>query len=152
MILWFFNSEMVIDRGAHGADLQQTLSAAIYRTPLSCLPLPPLPERSGTAPSAQRTGRPLLFTGRRVSGQLFPGDWQSCELYLYGIDLFNYGYWWEAHEALETVWHAAGQKSTLCGTFIQGLIQLAGAQLKRFIAEPGGHSRSPGPVIRSSPW
>lgn len=67
-----------------------------------------------------------------------PGDWQACELYLYGIDLFNYGYWWEAHEALETVWHAAGQKSTLCGTFIQGLIQLAGAQLKRFIAEPRG--------------
>lgn len=65
-------------------------------------------------------------------------DWRTCERYLYGIDLFNHGYWWEAHEALEAVWLAAGQKSTLCGKFVQGLIQLAGAQLKRFIDEPGG--------------
>jgi predicted metal-dependent hydrolase len=65
-------------------------------------------------------------------------DWHSCEAYLYGIDLFNYGYWWEAHEALEDVWIAAGQKSTKCGVFLQGLIQLAGAQLKRFVNEPRG--------------
>lgn len=67
-----------------------------------------------------------------------PDDWRTCEPYLYGIDLFNHGYWWEAHEALETVWLAAGQKSTRCGKFLQGLIQLAGAQLKRFIDEPLG--------------
>lgn len=67
-----------------------------------------------------------------------PDDWRTCEPYLYGIDLFNDGYWWEAHEALETVWLAAGQKSTQCGKFVQGLIQLAGAQLKRFIDESRG--------------
>jgi hypothetical protein len=64
-------------------------------------------------------------------------DWTTCEPYLYGIDLFNHGYWWEAHEALETVWHAAG-KLTVCGRFVQGLIQIAGAQLKRFIGDPHG--------------
>jgi hypothetical protein len=67
-------------------------------------------------------------------------DWATCEPYLFGIDLFNHGYWWEAHDALETVWLAAGQKSTVCGLFIQGLIQLAGAQLKRFMDEPRGAS------------
>ncbi len=65
-------------------------------------------------------------------------DWCTCEPYLYGIDLFNHGYWWEAHEALETVWLAAGHKSTTCGKFVQGLIQLAGSQLKRFSKEPRG--------------
>ena len=50
-------------------------------------------------------------------------QWQSCDAYLYGIDLFNYGYWWEAHEALEVVWIAAGRK-TETGLFIQGLIQI----------------------------
>ena len=65
-------------------------------------------------------------------------DWPRCEPYLYGIDLFNHGYWWESHEALETVWLAAGQKSTLCGSFVQGLLQLAGAQLKRFVGVPRG--------------
>lgn len=56
--------------------------------------------------------------------------WQDCEEYLYGIDLFNHGYWWEAHEALESVWIAAGRK-TQAGFFIQGIIQVAVAHLKR---------------------
>lgn len=67
-----------------------------------------------------------------------PEDWASCEPYLYGIDLFNQGYWWEAHEALESVWLAAGQRATGCGIFVQGLIQLAGAQLKRSSGEALG--------------
>lgn len=60
-----------------------------------------------------------------------PADWSTCGPYLYGVDLFNHGYWWEAHEAWEAVWLAAG-RDTGHGTFIQGLIQLAGSQLKRF--------------------
>ena len=64
-------------------------------------------------------------------------DWASCQPYLHGIDLFNHGYWWEAHEALEAVWLAAGQE-TPAGNFVQGLIQLAAAQLKRFIHQERG--------------
>lgn len=59
-----------------------------------------------------------------------PEQWQQCQQYLYGIDLFNHGYWWEAHEALEAVWIAAG-RTTPTGYFIQGLIQVAVAQLKQ---------------------
>ena len=59
------------------------------------------------------------------------GQWQSCVEYLYGIDLLNHGYWWEAHEALEAVWIAAG-RHTETGLFLQGLIQVAAAHLKRF--------------------
>ncbi len=65
-----------------------------------------------------------------------PRDWYKCEEYLYGIDLFNHGYWWEAHEALEAVWVAAGRR-TRTGLFIQGLIQIAAAHLKRL---QGRHS------------
>jgi hypothetical protein len=67
-----------------------------------------------------------------------PDDWFDCEPYLYGIDLFNHGYWWEAHDALEAVWLAAGQRSTQCGVFVQGLIQVAVAQLKRVIGATAG--------------
>jgi uncharacterized protein len=63
--------------------------------------------------------------------QFEAGNWQSCDEYLYGIDLYNHGYWWEAHEALEAVWKAAG-RHTGTGLFIQGLIQIAAARLKRF--------------------
>ena len=65
-------------------------------------------------------------------------DWADCEPYLYGIDLFNHGYWWEAHEAWETVWLAAGARETRCGRFVQGLIQLAAAQLKRALGARQG--------------
>ncbi len=66
-----------------------------------------------------------------------PDDWRTCAPYLFGVDLFNHGYWWEAHEAWESVWLVAGRE-TLAGQIIQGLIQLAGAQLKRFTAVPRG--------------
>ena len=66
-----------------------------------------------------------------------PEDWAACEPYLYGVDLFNHGYWWEAHEAWEGLWLVAGRDS-LSGQFLQGLIQLAGAQLKRHGGVPRG--------------
>jgi hypothetical protein len=56
-------------------------------------------------------------------------EWQTCSEYLYGIDLFNHHYWWEAHEALEQCWVAAG-RTTETGLFLQGLIQIAVACLK----------------------
>ena len=59
-----------------------------------------------------------------------PDKWFDCEAYLYGIDLFNHAYYWEAHEALEAVWITAG-RNTQTGLFVQGLIQIAVAQLKR---------------------
>jgi len=52
------------------------------------------------------------------------------EDYLYGIDLYNYGYWWECHEVFEALWHAVGHK-TEQGNFFQALIQIAAANLKR---------------------
>lgn len=106
-------------------------------------PFPPyryLPRRSGTTtphPRNDPDGHSYQQEEEYLPG-FTPDDWRSCAAYLHGIDLFNHGYWWEAHEALEGVWLAAGQRDTLCGRFVQGLIQLAGAQLKRFMAEPRG--------------
>ena len=59
-----------------------------------------------------------------------PERWQACECYRYAIDLLNYDYWWEAHEALEPLWIAAG-RHTPAGQFLQGLIQIGVAMLKR---------------------
>lgn len=57
-----------------------------------------------------------------------PEEWRSLEPYLYGIDLYNFGYWWEAHEVLEGLWHAAGRTSPNA-RFVQGIIHVAAAQL-----------------------
>lgn len=58
-----------------------------------------------------------------------PDHWEQCRLYLYGIDLFNHGYYYEAHEAWEAVWRACGLKGTTAD-FLKGLIKLAAAGVK----------------------
>ena len=58
-----------------------------------------------------------------------PNRWQSCQAYLYGVDLFNHGYYWEAHEAWEGLWNACG-RSGPAGCFFKGLIRLAAAGVK----------------------
>ncbi|MDZ4820011.1 MAG: DUF309 domain-containing protein [Planctomycetota bacterium] len=53
-------------------------------------------------------------------------DWNR---FRYAIDLFNHGYYWEAHEAWEELWHAAGR----CGAWadlLKGYIHLAAAGVK----------------------
>ena len=58
-----------------------------------------------------------------------PDGWQRLDDWLYGVDLFNHFYFWEAHEAWEGLWAAAprGGPSSL---LLQGLIQIAAALLK----------------------
>lgn len=58
-----------------------------------------------------------------------PKDWRSCRDYLYGIDLFNHGFYWEAHEAWEGLWVACGREG-VTATFLQALINLAAAGFK----------------------
>ncbi len=64
-----------------------------------------------------------------------PDAWQSCDIYLYAIDLLNHDYWWEAHEALEAIWFACGQRSTRSGLFIQGLLQIGVGAMKYHLGQ-----------------
>jgi hypothetical protein len=66
--------------------------------------------------------------------------WFDCRPYLYGLDLFNFGYYWEAHETWEQVWHAAGRAGPLAD-FIKGLIKLAAAGVKARERRPEGVRR-----------
>ena len=58
-----------------------------------------------------------------------PENWRSCPDYLYGIDLFNHGFYWEAHEAWEGLWVACGRRGTQA-TYLQALINLAATGFK----------------------
>lgn len=66
-----------------------------------------------------------------------PKNWRQNEEYLYGVDLYNYSYWWEAHEAWEAVWNTASSGSPYA-LFMQGLIQVAAALIKRHMRIPQG--------------
>ncbi len=73
--------------------------------------------------------------------QFDPADWHNCDEYLYAIDLLNHGYWWEAHESLEAIWLAAGQRTTQVGRFVQGLLQIGVGTLKQHQELEGGARR-----------
>ncbi len=47
----------------------------------------------------------------------------------WAVQLFNAGYYWESHEAWESLWHAAGRTGPLAD-FLKGLIKLAAAGVK----------------------
>lgn len=67
-------------------------------------------------------------------------DWRACGAYLHGVDLFNAGYWWESHEALESLWHAA-VAGTPAAHVLQAVIQCAAAHLKTYTDHPVGACR-----------
>lgn len=69
-----------------------------------------------------------------------PADWLDSEAYLRGVDLYNLGFWWEAHEAWESLWHTTDKSGTQ-GNFIQGLIQVGAALIKEAVDQPRGSAR-----------
>jgi hypothetical protein len=68
-----------------------------------------LPEASLPEPDAESLNRNLHFR--------------------FGMDLFNHGYYWEAHETWEGLWLASGRRGKLAD-FLKALIRLAAAGVK----------------------
>ncbi len=69
-----------------------------------------------------------------------PELWADSEDYLYGVDLYNAGYLWEAHEAWEGLWHVSKPYPEQAA-HLQGLIQCAAACLKLSMGQPRGMER-----------
>ena len=67
---------------------------------------------------------------------LDPAAWWKHEAFLRGTDLWNRRLFWEAHEAWEEPWRAAGRHS-VAGHFLQGLILLAAAGVKHELGAAG---------------
>ncbi|MGB1661241.1 MAG: DUF309 domain-containing protein [Planctomycetota bacterium] len=64
-----------------------------------------------------------------------PGPWNKDHSYLHGVDLFNHGCYWEAHEAWEDLWLPLENEDPL-RIFTQGLIQASAALLKIRLQQP----------------
>jgi len=72
-----------------------------------------------------------------VPEKVEPEKWRESRPYLYGIDLFNGGYFWESHVAWESLWMAFGRKG-MVADFLKGLIHLAAAGVKALEGKPEG--------------
>ncbi len=66
-----------------------------------------------------------------------PHIWPYIPDWLYGVDLFNHWYFWEAHEAWEGLWQVV-DKTRPPAVFVQSLIQLSAALLKVHLGSVGG--------------
>lgn len=67
-------------------------------------------------------------------------NWNQSSDYLFGIDLFNHGFYWEAHETWEQVWIELGRTGR-DADFIKGLIKLAASGVKAREGRPVGLQR-----------
>jgi hypothetical protein len=99
------------------------------------VPLPPYryvpgvnhhPKRDPRGHQYGRVEAPIAFVP--------PGEWRQNLDYLHGVDLFNRGYFWEAHEVWEGIWHAA-TADVVCRDFLKGMIQSTGAMLKHHASD-----------------
>ncbi|MEW6245412.1 MAG: DUF309 domain-containing protein [Nitrospirota bacterium] len=98
----------------------------------SCRPFPSYRFVPGRNPHPRRDPRGHSYHLPEARPAPFsPEAWAQSEDFLYGIDLYNFAYWWESHEVFEGLWHAAGHQSEQ-GRFFQAFIHLAAAHLKRF--------------------
>lgn len=66
-----------------------------------------------------------------------PKRWRTSEAYLFGIDLFNSGYYWEAHEVWEGLWVACGRRGP-AAMVLKALIGLAAAGVKASVGNRRG--------------
>lgn len=80
--------------------------------------------------------RGLRHTVERIP----PERWRQNKDYLYGIDLYHRGYYWESHEAWEGLWRLAPLEGPERG-FLQGLILNSAAQLKAHVGSARGARR-----------
>lgn len=61
-------------------------------------------------------------------------NYRQNEGYLYGLDLFNHGYYWESHVWWEALWNEAGRKGEMAD-FLKALIKLGAGGVKLALSQ-----------------
>jgi predicted metal-dependent hydrolase len=109
------------------------------RAPRYCArPLPAYRYVPGHRPHPVRDPAGHSFAARSSHrGPWQPGNWERLDDWLFGVDLFNRFYFWEAHEAWEGLW-AASPRDEAPALLLQGLIQIAAALLKLHLGAVDG--------------
>lgn len=104
----------------------------------SAWPLPIQPHVPGK--SERPTASPAFDAAAAAPAYTVDRMWSENATYLYGIDLYRAGFFWEAHEVWEPVWlRSAGNSRERL--LVQGLIQLSNACLKIAMDRPDAAAR-----------
>lgn len=103
--------------------------------------LPPYAFQPGAGPHPIKDAAGHSFGARSAPARpVGAANWHDHSDWRYAADLYNHGYYWEAHEVWEGLWHLAA-KGSAERLLLQGLIQVAGAYLKRAAGQSEGASK-----------
>jgi hypothetical protein len=64
-------------------------------------------------------------------------DWKASPSFCFSVDLYNYAYWWEAHEGWEGLWRCYQPDEPLRFA-LQAFIQVSAAHLQNFMRHEEG--------------
>jgi molybdopterin-guanine dinucleotide biosynthesis protein A len=110
------------------ANTPEEYARVLTRVRVQDRPLPPYTHIPGVTP------HPISDPAGHMHGHVehvasITGPLTAAEPYLWGRRLFQAGYYWEAHEAWEGLWHALGRSGPRAN-LVKGLIKLAAAGVK----------------------
>lgn len=91
----------------------------------------PLPSR----PYLPGTGAPRPELARPPAAPLTLASWREHRGLAFGFDLFERGFFWEAHEAWEDAWQLTGEGPAR--ELLRGLIQLAASRVQQRLGSDG---------------
>jgi uncharacterized protein len=116
-------------------------------------PLPPYSHVPGLSPHPMSDARGHSFGREEPAPQpLDLATYRENAAYCYAVDLFNHGFYWEAHEAWEGLWHACSRRGPTAD-FLKGLIKLAAAGVKAREGRAAGvrrHARRAAELFREA--
>ena len=93
--------------------------------------LPPKfsPHRLENFPQIRSNIDTIIEQSKLMDSPLSSTDYKNSVVWLYAIDLFNHGYYWETHGVIEVIWNRFEYESETA-QFFQGIIQIAAGLLK----------------------
>ncbi len=101
-------------------------------------PFPPYRHLPGTTPHPERSPEGHSYRVQEpAASPLTQEGWAGNKDFLFGVDLFNAGYFWEAHTSWERLW-ALEETPPEIRRFLQAIIQAAAACLKILQRQPEG--------------
>lgn len=104
------------------------------RARLSELSFPPYAHLPGKTTHPNKPGGHQFDRGEAKARALDPHKPFEHQIYCYGIDLLNHGYYWESHVAFEAIWHAQSRRGDVAD-FLKALIKIGAAGLKQRLGQ-----------------
>lgn len=101
---------------------------------LSKIPFPPYTHLPGKTVHPNKPGGHQFEKQEPLAPPLKPEHALKHELYCYGIDLLNHGFFWESHVAFEAIWHAQERQGEVAD-LLKALIKVGAAGLKQRLGQ-----------------